>query len=217
MSEQLKAAKAADKILKKYGVLIDPDTLSPEALRRVARLKNFPRIQTWQNLSTWSRAVFGEGERVNIFLPRYVHQGTQLGTVQGLSVGVRDVSDLREADIRSEYEDADEELEFDSEEDDEIEFEDELDDEFEAEEQQIVSTAGDNQREALREDRLGIRVLENIHDEQPDLENGLLLAVDRVLEKHKIDATFDVFEMASALMKELNPLLLSARRVLERQ
>ena len=51
MSEQLKAAKAADKILKKYGVLIDPDTLSPEALRRVARLKSFPRIQTWQNLS----------------------------------------------------------------------------------------------------------------------------------------------------------------------
>ncbi|MNN86850.1 hypothetical protein D3C81_2043180 [compost metagenome] len=42
MSEQLKAAKAADKILKKYGVLIDPDTLSPEALRRVARLKNLP-------------------------------------------------------------------------------------------------------------------------------------------------------------------------------
>lgn len=216
MSEQLKAAKAADKILKKYGVLIDPDTLSPEALRRVARLKNFPRVQTWQNLSTWSRAVFGEGERVNIFLPRYVHQGTQLSTVQSLSVGVRDVSDLREADIRSEYEDADEELEFDSE-DDEIEFEDERGDEFEAEEQQIVSTVGDNQREALREDRLGIRVLENIYDEQPDLENGLLLAVDRVLEKHKVDATFDVFEMAAALMKELNPLLLSARRVLERQ
>ena len=146
-----------------------------------------------------------------------MHQGTLLGTVQCFGVGVRDVSDLREADIRSEYEDADEEFEFDSEEDDEIEFEDELDDEFEAEEQQIVSTAGDNQREALREDRLGIRVLENIHDEQPDLENGLLLAVDRVLEKHKIDATFDVFEMAAALMKELNPLLLSARRVLERQ
>lgn len=218
MSEQLKAAKAADKILKKYGVLIDPKTLSLEALRRVARLKNLPRIQTWQNLSTWSREVFGEGEKVNIFLPRYVHQGTQLGTVQGLSVGVRDVSDLREADIRSEYEYEyeNEKLEFDSE-DDEIEFEDERDDEFETEEQQIVSTAGYSQREALREDRLGIRVLENIQDEQPDLENGLLLAVDRVLEKHQVDATFDVFEMAAALMKELNPLLLSARRVLERQ
>jgi hypothetical protein len=210
--QQKNAVTAADKILRKYGVLIDPSTLSPLALQRVARLKNFPRIQTWQNLSTWSRAVFGEGEKVNIFLPRYVHQGTQLGTVQGLSVDVRNVSDLRESDIRSEYEDG-EAVGFDSEVDDDIESEDD----FESEEQQIVSSAGESQLEALREDRLGIRVLENIQDVQPDLENGLLLAVGRVLKKHQVDATFDVFEMAEALMNELNPLLISARRALERQ
>lgn len=129
-SEQLKAAKAADKILKKYGVLIEPQNAQPGSTAARGSLEKPPSYSDLANLSTWSREVFGEGEKVNIFLPRYVHQGTQLGTVQGLSVGVRDVSDLREADVRSEYENADEELEFDSE-DDEIEFEDERDDEFE--------------------------------------------------------------------------------------
>ncbi|MQT94925.1 hypothetical protein [Pseudomonas helleri] len=154
--------------------------------------KNFRRVAAEENLSTWSAAVFGYGEKVNIFLPRYVHQNTRLGTIQALSTQIRDVASQLVAQVHAEYEDDD--------------------DVFEP-----VDDKGDDIRarvEALREDKLGVRVLENIQDEQQALEPGLLRAVAAVLERHKNDPTFDAFDMARSLMSELNPTMAMARRAL---
>lgn len=68
--------------------------------------------------------------------------------------------------------------------------------------------------EALRKDKLGVRVLQNIQDEQQELEPGLLTAVAAVLERHKNDPTFDAFDMARSLMSELNPTMAMARRAI---
>ena len=154
--------------------------------------KNFRRVAAEENLSTWNSAVFGYSEKVNIFLPRYVHQNTRLSTIQALSTQIRDVASQLVAQVYAEYEDDD--------------------DVFEP-----VDDKGDDIRarvEALREDKLGVRVLENIQDEQQELEPGLLRAVAAVLERHKNDPTFDAFDMARSLMSELNPTMAMARRAL---
>ncbi|VVP01207.1 hypothetical protein PS838_02833 [Pseudomonas fluorescens] len=66
-----RAAKAevTNKILKKYGVLIYADTPSEETLTQLQAKKNFRRVAAEENLSTWSAAVFGYGEKVNISFP----------------------------------------------------------------------------------------------------------------------------------------------------
>lgn len=74
-------------LLRKYGVLVDPESLSDLAIARLHARKNFPRITSGYTLREWSDIVLGEGEQADFYLPQSPRRNTHLGTVRHLSTG----------------------------------------------------------------------------------------------------------------------------------
>lgn len=79
--------KVAHDLVRKYGVLIDPASLSDQAISRLQSRKNYPRISDGYTLREWSDLVLGEGEHVDFYLPHSPRRNTHLGTVRCLSLG----------------------------------------------------------------------------------------------------------------------------------
>lgn len=77
--------KVAYDLLRKYKVLVDPDTLSESAIARLRSRKNYPRWDEKTTLREWSDAVLGYGEQVDFYLPCHLRRNTRLGTVQRMS------------------------------------------------------------------------------------------------------------------------------------
>lgn len=75
-------------LLRKYGVLVDPDSLSDLAVARLHARKNYPRVTSGYTLREWSDIVLGEGEQVEFYLPHSPRRNTHLGTIRYLSGGV---------------------------------------------------------------------------------------------------------------------------------
>lgn len=80
--------KVTHDLLRKYGVLVDPTSLSDQAIWRLQSRKNYPRISDGYTLREWSDLVLGEGEQVDFYLPHSPRRNTHLGTVRCLSLGV---------------------------------------------------------------------------------------------------------------------------------
>jgi hypothetical protein len=78
-------SKVTFDLLRKYGVLVDPDSLSEEVVERLHPRINYPRLSYGQTLREWSDTVLGEGEQVLFFLPQAPKRNTHLSTVQFLS------------------------------------------------------------------------------------------------------------------------------------
>lgn len=74
-------------LLRKYGVLVDPESLSDLAVARLHARKNYPRVTSGYTLREWSDMVLGEGEQVDFYLPHSPRRNTHLGTVRYLGVG----------------------------------------------------------------------------------------------------------------------------------
>ncbi|MGE8324360.1 MAG: hypothetical protein ACN6OX_14940 [Pseudomonas sp.] len=85
--------KVALDLLHKYGVMVDPSSLSDEAIERLYPRVNYPRFSYGQTLREWSDAVLGEGEQVQFFLPQAPRRNTHLATVQFLSDDLRELTD----------------------------------------------------------------------------------------------------------------------------
>lgn len=85
--------KVALDLLQKYGVMVDPGSLSDAVVERLHPRVNYPRFSYGQTLREWSEAVLGEGEQVQFFLPQAPRRNTHLATVQFLSDDVRELTD----------------------------------------------------------------------------------------------------------------------------
>ena len=85
--------KVAFDLLHKYGVMVDPSSLSDEVIERLYPRVNYPRFSYGQTLREWSDAVLGEGEQVQFFLPQAPRRNTHLATVQFLSDDIRELTD----------------------------------------------------------------------------------------------------------------------------
>ena len=85
--------KVALDLLQKYGVMVDPGSLSDAVVERLHPRVNYPRFSYGQTLREWSDAVLGEGEQVQFFLPQAPRRNTHLATVQFLSDDVRELTD----------------------------------------------------------------------------------------------------------------------------
>lgn len=85
--------KVAFDLLHKYGVMVDPGSLSDEVIERLYPRVNYPRFSYGQTLREWSDAVLGEGEQVQFFLPQAPRRNTHLATVQFLSDDIRELTD----------------------------------------------------------------------------------------------------------------------------
>lgn len=161
MSRHDDLAVVAHKIFKKYGVFIHAETLSNEAIQRVLSLKNFPRVSPGDNLRLWNDKVFGEGERVDIYLPRTIHPNTFLSSAQSVSAALREgfhhYKTVVTQDVLSE-------LEAEEEEDAFVEP---------AEHQETEHAAQTVNRYSLDENLLGLNLLHHLsdiqHDQQYDL------------------------------------------------
>jgi len=79
--------KVTHDLMRKYGVLVDPASLSDQAISRLQSRKNYPRISDGYTLREWSDLVLGEGEHVDFYLPHSPRRNTHLGTVRCLSLG----------------------------------------------------------------------------------------------------------------------------------
>lgn len=53
--------KVAADLLRKYGVLVDPNSLSEQAQARLATRINYPRVSPEATLRAWCDQVLGEG------------------------------------------------------------------------------------------------------------------------------------------------------------
>ncbi len=79
--------KVAYDLLRKYGVLVDPYSLSDMAVARLHARKNYPKVTSGYTLREWSDMVLGEGEQVDFYLPHSPRRNTHLGTVRYLCAG----------------------------------------------------------------------------------------------------------------------------------
>lgn len=79
--------KVAYDLLRKYGVLVDPYSLSDMTVARLHARKNYPRVTSGYTLREWSDMVLGEGEQVDFYLPHSPRRNTHLGTVRYLCAG----------------------------------------------------------------------------------------------------------------------------------
>ncbi|NNJ14576.1 hypothetical protein CSV86_004610 [Pseudomonas putida CSV86] len=79
--------KVTHDLLRKYGVLVDPTSLSNQAIWRLQLRKNYPRVSDGYTLREWSDLVLGDGEQVDFYLPHSPRRNTHLGTVRYLSLG----------------------------------------------------------------------------------------------------------------------------------
>ncbi|HEN8797510.1 TPA: hypothetical protein U8251_000022 [Pseudomonas putida] len=79
--------KVAYDLLRKYGVLVDPYSLSDMTVARLRARKNYPKVTSGYTLREWSDMVLGEGEQVDFYLPHSPRRNTHLGTVRYLCTG----------------------------------------------------------------------------------------------------------------------------------
>ena len=195
MSMEVNNKVAAD-LLRKYGVLVDPLSLSEQALARLARRINYPRVPPEATLRVWSDQVLGEGESVRFFLPQQPRRNTRLYTTQHLSESadllVDELCDRALAGLYASEPKAERGSPAD------------LSNEVVQEEIESI-TAGA---------RRGLNILHALLEESVDWEPVIAERIQALLVAHQGDDEVDTLDAMTELLGHLNVTIRAARRVL---
>ncbi len=208
-------SKVTFDLLYKYGVLVDPQSLSDEVVERLYPRVNYPRLAYGATLRDWSDAVLGEGEQVRFFLPQSPKRNTHLATVQYLSGEAKSfIGELvRAVEIEGEPGSgaATTEVMADVEDEDFApEFSAEAQPAFALAEEADAITAG------------GQRGLNTLHslievgEEDARWSPAVVECIGKLLDKHDGDEEMDTLEAMIQLVDRLDPMVRKAREVLDK-
>ncbi|WP_313393051.1 hypothetical protein [Pseudomonas sp.] len=195
--------KVAFDLLHKYGVMVDPSSLSDEVIERLYPRVNYPRFSYGQTLRDWSDAVLGEGEQVQFFLPQAPRRNTHLATVQLLSDDLRELSDAMVKAVcpagEAEAEPAAQDTPY------EPEVRQAPPSDFAAEAQVITSGA-----------RRGINTLIALGEEAEERWTPAMReCIGAVLKSHQQDSEADTLEVMVELVDRLDKLAREARKIID--
>ncbi|MFJ3486805.1 hypothetical protein ACIPL1_25850 [Pseudomonas sp. NPDC090202] len=203
--------KVAHDLLRKYGVMVDPESLSDAAINRLQSRTNYPRLSDDYTLREWSDLVLGEGEQVRFYLPQSPRRNTHLGTVQYLSSEAGSfIGELVKSVQSTNDEDAETHVVFD--EDDE-----------EADQDDIPLTprepafVHDNEAEAITAGATrGINTLHALKEEAEERWSPAIQdCIAALLDSHKGEEEVDTLDVMVELVNRLDRLAREARKVLD--
>ena len=191
---------------RKYGVLVEPSSLSDEVVQRLAKKINYPRITSWQTLKDWSDRVLGEGESVRFLLPQSPGRNTHFGTLRFLSEEARElVEHIAERQVDQaigQLEEAEEDVDFD----DEIEAEVAVFAPGAAEVEAITSSA-----------QRGLNTLHALLEESDRWEPVIAARIEDLLKQHRGTEEVDTLSVMSALLDQLNKPIKAIRELNEKR
>lgn len=193
-------------LLRKYGILVDPDSLSDRVLARLAGRVNYPRVNPHATtLRAWCDRVLGQGEHVSLFLPQEPGRNTHLSTIQYLteSAGLL-VSEIREMESVGAYEP-----------------EPELETEFEPSEGQDRAIHPNDQliqkeiESITARANRGLNTLHALLEESEKWELVIKIQIQKILNKYQEAGEVDTLDAMTELITELNKTIAAARLVLK--
>ncbi|MFK0089214.1 hypothetical protein ACIQUS_18210 [Pseudomonas sp. NPDC090755] len=210
-----KRFKVTFDLLHKYGVLVDPESLSDEVVERLYPRVNYPRLGSGNTLRDWSDAVLGEGEQVRFYLPQSPRRNTHLGTVQFLSSEAKGfIRELvRSVEIEGEPGETSASTEA----------------AFELQEEDFAPdlSAGEQPGFALNEEAEAIKAggqrglntlhsLQEIGEENERWSPAVLAGISKLLEQHDGDEEIDTLEAMTQLVDRFDLMVRKAREVLDK-
>jgi hypothetical protein len=208
-----KRFKVTFDLLHKYGVLVDPESLSDEVVERLYPRVNYPRLVSGSTLRDWSDAVLGEDEQVRFFLPQSPRRNTHLGTVQFLSGEAKGfIRELvRAVEIEGEPGAAPAEATFDAQEEDfaeDLSAADQPDFAL-SEEAEAITAGGQRGLNTLHS-------LQEVGEENERWSPAVLASITKLLEQHDGDEEIDTLEAMTQLVDRFDLMVRKAREVLDK-
>lgn len=194
--------KVAADLLRKYGILVDPDSLSDRVLARLAKKINYPRMNPHDTLRAWSDRVLGEGERVSFFLPQEPGRNTHLSTIQYLT----ESADLLVGEICERALEGAPERELET----ELKPSEERDRSTRASDPLIQKEIESITAGASR----GLNTLHALLDESEKWELVTQIQIQKLLDKYQEADEVDTLDVMTELITELNKTIAAARLVL---
>ncbi|MEG0858208.1 MAG: hypothetical protein RSG92_20720 [Pseudomonas sp.] len=208
-----KRSKVTLDLLRKYSVLVDPESLSEEAIERLYPRINYPRLAYGNTLRDWSDAVLGEGEQVRFFLPQSPKRNTHLATVQFLSGEAKNfISEVVKA-VEVEGEPGSDSVDAPT---------DEQDDDFALDLQAVEQSKIALNEEAAAITAGGQRGLNTLHslkevgEENQRWSPAVVACIGKLLEKHDGEEEVDTLEVMTQLVDRFDLMVRKAREVLDK-
>lgn len=193
--------KVAAMLMKRYGIVVEPESLSDAALDRLESRVKFPRIGGSCTIREWADTVLGSDEQVRFYLPQSPRRNTHLNTLKFLSFDGIDLYKhmLKEARVNSPALTG-----LTPEEDSLVEDDDPVNPD-QVKDESLLITASANS---------GLNMLYALVEEEERWEPVIYDQIKKLLVVHKNEQEMDTLDAFASLLDTLNETIKAARGVL---